>query len=557
MASDRSEAVGHTCSPALLAFVAVVISLRLGLSFGLPRVIKWDEPMYLLLGYNLLAGNGFTYHTEPELAFPPLYPIVAGVLHLWFHDFERASNVVYGIFGGLLLLPVFALARRIYGLRTAWVAVILVALFPALNINVLYWGSMTEPLYIFLIYAALAALLTGLDDYRLRMLAAAGMLFGLAYLTRPEAVAYVGLFALLALLWRVKEVGLTSFQPWTAVGVLGLSFAIFAAPYMWYLHAHTGQWMLSGKVNMSWRAGGGESYEQLTNGLDSSGTEISWLSPDRFKTNTLQTILADPLGLMHRVTANIRNLRDQFFERIHFWWGLVPMVVIALFQVPWDRRRLWYEMFLMTIIASVLVVFLPFGVMMRYLAPMFPVLLIWTARGALDMGMWLHETWALSWGAPCSGPRLIRTLSWLPAGMVAGFLVLTMPVAARGWINATFFGDKEAGLWLKVHTAADARVMTQEIGTALYAERRYVPSPMTDPDRFMRYARAHGADYLVVRDFKLTEYRPQLASLIKSGTPDLQLIYAYQEPHMVEPVRTLIYHIGSSSVGQRTVFVNN
>jgi 4-amino-4-deoxy-L-arabinose transferase-like glycosyltransferase len=534
--------------PTLMVLVLVVVLVRIALSFALPRVVKWDEPIYLLLGHNLLAGNGFTWSSYPELTFPPLYPIVAGFFHLIIGDFEKASNLAYAVFGGLMLLPVFVLARRIYGRQTAWLAVVLLALFPALDINVLYWGSMTEPLYLFLIYGGLAALLAGLERHRLGMFTAAGVLFGLAYLTRPEAIVYVGLFCILAFGWLGKDLGFTAFRTWSAVGIFALSFMVLAIPYMWYLHAHTGQWMVSGKINISWKQGGSgelKNYDKLTNGLDSSGTEIIWLSKDRFQGNTMQTALADPADLLGRVLAGARSFKDQFFERTHFWGGLTPLVILGLFKHSWDRRRLRHEAFLTTVIVGLLVIFIPFGVLIRYFAPAFPVLLMWTARGALILGVWLQDTVNLCRSSSISisdGPRTI-VLGWLPAGIVVGFLLLTIPVAAQGWIDATFFGDKEAGLWLKAHTPADARVMAQDLGIALYADRRFVPSPNADATRFMKYAHAHKADYLVVRNYKLAEYRPQLASLLEKGTPNLALLASFVEPHMEGQIKTLIYHI--------------
>src|SRR5688572_12243338 len=113
--------------PAIIALAAAAVILRVGLSFALPRTIKWDEPAYLLAGYNLLRGNGFTYTGYPELHFPPLYPFVSGLFYLCVGDFERASNLIYALFGGLLVFPVFVLARRIYGIKTAWLATILAA----------------------------------------------------------------------------------------------------------------------------------------------------------------------------------------------------------------------------------------------------------------------------------------------------------------------------------------------------------------------------------------------------------------------------------------------
>jgi hypothetical protein len=62
----------------------------------------------------------------------------------------------------------------------------------------------------------------------------------------------------------------------------------------------------------------------------------------------------------------------------------------------------------------------------------------------------------------------------------------------------------------------------------------------------MRYARTHDANYLVVRDYKLPEYRPQLASVVQKGTPDLELLFTFEESHITGSVRTLVYHISST-----------
>ena len=213
--------------PTVVALVAAAVLLRIGLSFTLPRTIQADECYYLLLGYNLLAGNGFTYSGYPELHFTPLYPIVAGLVHLLTGDFETASNLVYA---GLLLFPVFAMARRIYGVHTAWLAAVLTAIVPALTVSVLYWGTLTEPLYLSLLYGGLALLLAGLEDDRLGILAAAGALLGLAYLTRPEAVVYFGVFVIVAWVWLLKGVKCGIRRTWVALGSFVLPFVVLAVP---------------------------------------------------------------------------------------------------------------------------------------------------------------------------------------------------------------------------------------------------------------------------------------------------------------------------------------
>jgi hypothetical protein len=54
--------------PSLLVLVPAAGLLRLGLSLYFPRAIKEDESAYLLLGHNLVTGNGFTY-TPDILSF--------------------------------------------------------------------------------------------------------------------------------------------------------------------------------------------------------------------------------------------------------------------------------------------------------------------------------------------------------------------------------------------------------------------------------------------------------------------------------------------------------
>jgi 4-amino-4-deoxy-L-arabinose transferase-like glycosyltransferase len=531
--------------PTVVALVAAAVLLRIGLSFTLPRTINDDEPIYLLLGYNLLAGNGFTYSGYPELHFPPLYPIVAGLFHLLIGDFETASNLVYALFGGLLLFPVFAMARRIYGVKTAWLAAVLIAIFPALTVNVLYWGSMTEPLYLSLLYGGLAFLLVGLEDDRLGMLAPAGALLGLAYLTRPEAIVYFGVFVIFAGIWLLKGVKCGIRRTWYALGSFVLPFVVLAVPYIWYLHVHTGQWLISGKIAFVWQEA--SNSKRYTYFDPMPGGEISWLSPDRFQMNTLQSVLTNPGDILRRVIKNGRSFRDHFFTGGNFWWGLTPLVVVALFKQPWDQRRVRYEAFMITIILVLMLTFLPFFFLVRLFAPAFPVLLIWTARGALDLGRWLQDTVELWREKSLSNPYLKSVLGWLPAGMVTGILILTIPVAADDWIRTNNFGYKEAGLWLKAHTPADVKVMTQEVSVALYADRHWVPSPNTDWAHFMQYARSHDANYLVVRDFMVVKYQPQLADTLQKGAPELELVFSFEESHMPGSSKTLVYRISKPS----------
>ena len=104
---------------------------------------------------------------------------------------------------------------------------------------------MTEPLFLFLLYGGLAALLVGFEDNRAGMFAAGGVLLGLAYPIRPEVVFYFGVHFLFGLVWLRNRLALTGFLSRYAFAGFILSFVLVAAPYVWYLHSQTGQWTVS------------------------------------------------------------------------------------------------------------------------------------------------------------------------------------------------------------------------------------------------------------------------------------------------------------------------
>lgn len=521
---------------ALGGLVAGAILLRIGLVLVLPRVAVGDEVTYLLLGRHLVTGRGFTLGMYPEVIFPPLYPMVAGAGYWLLGDLEWASNAAYALCGGLLLLPVFIMARRIYGAQTAWLAALLLAIFPALSVSVLYppWGTMSEPLYLALLYGGLAALLVGFEDRRSRLVTAAGGLFGLAYLTRPEAIVYFGVFL------GVGLVNLARGLHWRAIAGYIVAFGLLAAPYVWYLHAQTGQWMLSGKLALTWEwgdwAGGHKSGADLDRSLaslDSTGRRTMWDSPERFQRSMWQNVWADPKGFLRRVQANVRVLRQELFDREAFWYGLLPFVVVALFNQPWDLRRLSHEAFLMAALVPLLA-FLAFHIEVRFLAPAFPVLLLWTARGALGLGRWLQESLARIRGRWVVSRRVQGLLAWVPTGLVVLLFLVTGVSVARLGAARTPLSYKEVALWIRAHTSPEARIMTR--GTpgstiVLYANRDRISFPHTDWPHLLEFARAYGATHWVTADWELTGVRPQLAFLIEPGAlpPELELLSSFED----------------------------
>jgi 4-amino-4-deoxy-L-arabinose transferase-like glycosyltransferase len=543
-AQTRSDRRGEVL--AVLAILAAAALLRLALA-GLDRVIKWDEPDYLTLGINLFAGRGYTTGVVPELHYTPLYPIITGLLYQIVRNAQWASNIVYIVAGTLLILPIYAIARRIYGVRVAIITAVLLVAYPALSASVLYWGTMTEPLFLLLVYCAYYAALVAMEDDRLAAFAAAGALLGLAYLTRPEAIITIVLIAAYLAFLRLLQRRLFTRAALSRLAVLILAFALVSAPYLGFLYAKSGRLLISGKLGLTYAMGQAvldkdpAEYDRLIASLDSTGKEIVWYSPDRFSYSVLGDLLNDPMAFVRRTWANARILSGLLFNRTIFPTLLGIPVLLGLVSSVWDRRRLRRESFLALLAVIPLASFLPFHIEIRFFAPLLPVLLIWAAGGLVEIGRWLQQTWALLTQQSESRPRLVQTLAVLPVVLVVAFFLLMLPRVVRGGQANLDWTHKEAGLWLRDNAPAGAVIMTRDLAVAVYAQRAWIPSPNADLDSVLAYARHHGATHYVVDESEITTLRPQLLRLLDTSRPPAALMY--ERTFKDDKRRTIIYRL--------------
>lgn len=524
--------------------VLAALVIRVLISVLADRVIKWDEPDYIRLGVNLLTGRGFTTVGYPELHYTPLFSIVTASVGLLVGNLEAGSEIVNISCGSLTLIPLYGIGKRIYGHRVATIGVALLAVLPALTTSVQYWGTMSEPLYILLVYSALLAALQVILGQSLCSYAAAGALFGLAYLTRPEGITYAA--AMLLLVVALKAIERTLFLRRTLTGLLLFVslFVLVSLPYMLYLYRHTGQWAVTGKLAITYDIGSAviakdpAEYDRVTASLDSQGEEIIWYSEERFDRSLSEIVLSDPVAFARRIVSNARTLRSRFFERTSFSTLLLIPVFLGLFTDAWTRQRLEYEAFMALCMVPVLS-FLPFHVELRFFSPVYPALLLWTAHGLIRLGDWLARTLRnLSSRRWC---RWRVVLSWGPAVLVVLYLALMQPLAVRDGLEVTNFARREVGLWLKDNTPLNAKIMARDLSIAVYAERELVPSPHAEYERYIGYARSRGADYLIADEWELTVLRPQLGFLLNTDQPpdDLELAYEYRD----EKGLTVVYRI--------------
>jgi len=510
------------------------------------RVVRYDEPDYLILGRNLFSGRGYAVTDRAELHYAPLFPAVTGLLYPLTRNMKLNSDIAYVLFGTLTLLPFYALAKRLLGTSVALIASAWLCLYPMLTSAVLFWGTMLEPLYLFLVFSALYAAWIAWEDQRVLAYLTAGGLLGLAYLTKPEAIAYLGLMVVLfvvANLWRR-----TLLRPGTLLGIVGsvLAFALVISPYIAFLYQQTGRIMITGKLGVTYVAGEGAVvndpglYDRALSQLDEAGEEIIWFSMDRFKYDLGEIIRADPAGFVRRTWRNFNRLESTLFTRPVFPLYLLILLGIGWFASPWDKERAAKELFLIAAVLPVLI-FLPFHIELRYFAPALPILWLWVARGLSALARWVDATlgnlgWATRWRSGLS-----KALLAVCSILMALFFVALQPQVVQEGLATMGTSRRDAGLWLQQNTPTDAFVMSRDTEVPFYAQRRWAATPHEDYETFIAYVQKRGADYLVMDEREVTVIRPQLERLLDEDAPPPELRHAYTASD--DRGKTIVYEV--------------
>jgi hypothetical protein len=272
-----------------------------------PNAERWDTPRLHDLGYFTdiwarwdsefflrIAENGYD---QASAAFHPLYPaLVAGLGRVFFGHYLLAGLVIslLAALGSFVLLHRLAVERL--GIDGARRSVLYLAVFPmALFLQAVY----SESLFLFL---ALAAFALGERN----RFAAAGVVAGLAILTRAAGLALLPALALLA--WRNRDRlralgGVALALPVAAVYPLvlwqqvGDPWAFTDAQDRWHRH-----FSAAGPLGGIWDGlvAGWRGLEQFVVGR---GTDVSGVSPMHAAAENLQAALFLVLFLVLTVVA--------------------------------------------------------------------------------------------------------------------------------------------------------------------------------------------------------------------------------------------------------------
>lgn len=202
-----------------------------------------DQPIYLDMTRNLLAGKGFMVGIPafvadlnvPTAIQPPFYLFfLASVFGLFGVDNLLAVRLVQSVFGAATCVFVYEIGRRLYSQRIGLAAGLVMTVYPlhVVFTRVIMIETVHTALVTLLMLIVVIAFKESRDGvYRAARYAALGALFGVAFPARPELVAMIGVVAVLVLgsAWLRQPRQLRA--PLGALALMGVICLALALPF--------------------------------------------------------------------------------------------------------------------------------------------------------------------------------------------------------------------------------------------------------------------------------------------------------------------------------------
>ncbi len=541
-APHAREALGTSsrkAAPSLLLPLALLFSaglvLRLWALASREFVIQMEEAPYVRAGANLARGAGFVGPVEGwDRMFQPFYPLlVATASFLPGTDIEFEARLVSSLLQAALVIPVFLLASHLYGRKAAILAGTLAAIHPLL---ILISGTaLSEPTYLTLFFTGLLATVMAVEYGGGRAAAAAGVAFGLAYLTRPEGLLFAAAsLPIVAFAPALRGARLRS-GAWPAL-CLAIGFGLVGAPRILSLSLQAGEIRFEGKGEtvdvLSRRMDAGMSLAEASYAIDENLAVVGpMLEVGRYVATPgepREPLLARLARMSRNGAEHLRYIRRTIFEAPFGSPVLLVLAVLGLLARPWNARQARGHFVLFLGIGLALVVLSSCRlVLSRYHLIFLPFLLVWAGGGLVHLGDGLRTT--LAWTRDGQARRAAAGLQIAAVAAVAALALSGIDQAGDVHPPRPYPATlvrQEAGRWIRSHRPA-ARVAMERSGIAtFYSGINWLLFPWATAPAAQRYVEKLSPDLLVLTGTDTTDY-PFAAAWLERGFPSplFQRIY--------------------------------
>ena len=516
----------------LLMTLAVGLALRAVCAILFNGEIDTEGAEYARIAENILLGRGYSgIATEgTQLFFPPLFPLLIAGVSMITNDAEMAGRTVNVLFGALLVLPIYGIARRMFGEAIGLGAAALIAVHPYLvNLSTTVYCEST---YLTLVFAAILAAMVASDRPDRRMLAASGFLYGLAYLVRPEAAIFMLVGAASYLLRRALVAhGSFAGTAWREVRRVGLMFACFvlvAGPYIAWLSQQSGELRLETKSllnipNESRIQQGLSSYAaSFAIGPDLAAEGI-WMQPNIDVITKARLGIGDYVRIFTKKSKGLlRDTATTIAGSLEFGSpALFALAVLGMFSRPWQPRMVIDQLHLLILLLiSTLAPFFIYYWSLRFYLLFLVVFCIWASAGLLCLVRWARLTVSAGGYSDRAQKRVGRA--------VAALALATLLVPPTLFATAMMLWERGLrpieALSIRLATGSGAlKIADTSTPFAFHARAEFVWLPYCDGGTAVKYLAKKQVTHVVL-DQQYADATPYLRSWAQNGVPGALLV---------------------------------
>ena len=468
--------------------------------------ITTDGVNYAIAGKNLIENGKYEVFGNPELIFPPGYPIFIGIVNYFFDNLLFSARFTSFIFGFLAVYLFYLVGKEIFNKTAGLFAAFFAAThYMFIVISVESWS---ESLYSFFVLLIVYIYLKLSNQYKTWLAVMFGFVIGYTYLIKPEGIIFLA-FPFLFFVFKRKELGIK--RAMQSFLVIVFSFILVIAPYIFFLHHHTGEISLTAKSTPNLIAGvifDGKDFGKISRD-DSILYERTFLNYDE-KTNSVKLskefenislkkyIFNDPACFLDRY---IKGIWSEFIILVNIYSidiFLVPISALLLFFLA--TKKLFKKIFILS--------FFPIGFLL-----IFPIFHI-ESRYILQAMIFIILLASI--GCSLRPGSILLTVRSIKFNIGSFFLALSLLVAMLVFIN--FAGimshylhspfncpieHKVIGKYLKNNQAYSPKediIMSRKPFVSFYAEsKKGGPTvPWITTENIIKFAKSQNVSYIII-----------------------------------------------------------
>ncbi len=476
---------------AFFALLALAAAIR-GISWVRTAVVFDDGPLFIYIAEAMRDGH---WLSVLQHSYHPLYSMTiwwGGATGLDLETVAGGLSVAFGVLGVGLL---YGFLRDTFEPRVAWLGAALLAVHPR---AVAFTSDVqSDGLYMALFVGAMWAVWRSLVHRRLGTAAFAGLLVGLAYLTRPEGLGLALIAGLVAVDLCIR--GSWELRRGIAFGViLGLGFVVVAFPYVIGLKEANGQWQLTQKKSISEMVllakPGGKIDRQGRPGRQVPWAEPVLPGPSPPRVADQRQAVTGPMRFLDAVHITAAGIASALR------YDVLLLVVLGVWACR--GRPGMRGIFLGTIFLLYAAVLFALAANANYVSRRHGLVLMLPLLGyagigleVLGRGILLLWRRASGWGSVKDRQPLAAVLALL---LVAIFWLPNSLEPRRADRRAM----RQAAEWLGAHDPDPGVVAARRVRIAYYAGGRFVPLPQKLERGFTRYLDRSRAGYIIIDESK-------------------------------------------------------